>query len=90
MNSFSIDGVDDNRIDVTGHTSEVIQDAVAEFNLMTNQFSAEYGHSAGGQFNITTKSGTNKFHGSAWLFNNNRDFNAMDNLEKGAGLSAPR
>ena len=90
MNSFSIDGVDDNRIDVTGHTSEVIQDAVSEFNLMTNQFSAEYGHSAGGQFNITTKSGTNKFHGSAWLFNNNRDFNAMDNLEKGAGLTAPR
>jgi hypothetical protein len=82
MNSFSIDGVDDNRIDVTGHTSEVIQDAVAEFSLITNQFSAEYGHSAGGQFNITTKSGTNKLHGSAWLFNNNRDFNAMDNLEK--------
>ena len=90
MNSFSIDGVDDNRIDVTGHTSEVIQDAVAEFNLMTNQFSAEFGHSAGGQFNIITKSGTNKLHGSAWLFNDNRDFNAMDNLEKGSDLTRPR
>lgn len=90
LNSFNIDGVDDNRIDVTGHTSEVIQDAVADFNLVTNQFSAELGHSAGGQFNIVTKSGTNTWHGSAWEYNNNRDFNAMDNLEKASDLTAPR
>jgi Carboxypeptidase regulatory-like domain/TonB dependent receptor-like, beta-barrel len=90
LNSFNIDGVDDNRVDVTGHTSEVIPEAVADFNLVTNMFSAELGHSAGGQFNIVTKSGTNAWHGAAWEFNNNRDFNAMDNLEKGSGLTAPR
>jgi hypothetical protein len=90
MNSFSIDGVDDNRIDVTGHVSEVIPEAVADFNLVTNMFSAELGHSAGGQFNIITKSGTNNWHGTAWGFNVNRDFNAMDNLEKGSGLTEPR
>lgn len=90
LNSFNIDGVDDNRVDVTGHTSEVIPEAVADFNLVTNMFSAELGHSAGGQFNIVTKSGTNDWHGSLWEFNNNRDFNAMDNLEKGSGLTAPR
>jgi hypothetical protein len=90
LNSFNIDGVDDNRVDVTGHTSEVIPEAVADFNLVTNMFSAEVGHSAGGQFNIVTKSGTNNWHGSFWEFNNNRDFNAMDNLEKGSGLTDPR
>jgi len=90
LNSFSIDGVDDNRVDVTGHTSEVILEAVADFNLVTNMFSAELGHSAGGQFNIVTKSGTNNWHGSFWEYNNNRNFNAMDNLEKGSGLTAPR
>ena len=90
LNSFTIDGVDDNRVDVTGHTSEVIPEAVSDFNLVTNMFSAELGHSAGGQFNIITKSGTNTWHGSAWEFNNNRDFNAMDNLEKSSGLFEPR
>ena len=90
LNSFNIDGVDDNRVDVTGHTSEVIPEAVADFNLVTNVFSAELGHSAGGQFNIVTKSGTNDWHGSFWEFNNNRNFNAMDNLEKSSRLRAPR
>jgi hypothetical protein len=90
LNSFNIDGVDDNRVDVTGHTSEVIPEAVADFNLVTNMFSAELGHSAGGQFNIVTKSGTNNWHGSFWAFNNNRNFNAMDNLEQASGLTAPR
>ncbi|MFB3916879.1 MAG: TonB-dependent receptor domain-containing protein [Terriglobales bacterium] len=90
MNSFSIDGVDDNRVDVTGHTTDVIPEAVADFNLITNMFNAEQSHSAGGQFNIITKSGTNTWHGSAWEYNNNRDFNARDNLEKASGLSEPR
>jgi hypothetical protein len=84
LNSFNIDGVDDNRVDVTGHTSEVIPEAIADFNLVTNMFSAEQSHSAGGQFNLITRSGTNSWHGAAWEFNNNRNFNAMDNLEKGA------
>jgi hypothetical protein len=90
LNSFNIDGVDDNRVDVTGHTSDVIPEAVADFNLVTNMFSAELGHSAGGQFNVVTKSGTNTWHGSVWGFNNNRNFNAMDNLEKSSGLTKPR
>jgi hypothetical protein len=90
LNSFNIDGVDDNRVDVTGHTSEIIPEAVADFNLVTNMFSAEIGHSAGGQFNVVTKSGTNNWHGSLWEYNNNRDFNAMDNLEKDNGFTEPR
>ena len=84
MNSFTIDGVDDNRVDVTGHTSQVIPEAVQDFQLITNMFTAEQGHSAGGQFNLITRSGTNNWHGAGWEYNNNRDFNAMDNLEKSA------
>jgi len=82
FNGFSIDGVDDNRIDVNGPVQPVIQESVAEFTLLTNQFAAEYGHSAGGLFNIVTKSGTNNWHGSVWEFNRNRNFNAADNLQK--------
>ncbi len=84
FNGFSIDGVDDNRLDVNGPTQPVIQESVAEFTLLTNQFGAEYGHSAGGQFNIVTKSGTNDWHGSAWWYNRNRDFDGATNQEKTA------
>jgi Carboxypeptidase regulatory-like domain/TonB dependent receptor len=82
FNSFTIDGADDNRLDVNGPTQPVIQDSVAEFTLLTNEFGAEYGHSAGGQFAITTKSGTNSWHGDAWLYNRNRNYNGANNLEK--------
>jgi hypothetical protein len=83
-NNFMVDGVDDNNVGVTGNNSTVIPDAVGEFNLVTNQFSAEYGHSAGGQFNIVTKSGTNAWHGSGEEYFQNRNLNAMDNLTKSA------
>ncbi len=82
FNGFNIDGVDDNRIDVNGPVQPVIQESIAEFTLLTNQFSAEYGHSAGGIFNVITKSGTNSWHGAAWENNRNRNYDAADNLQK--------
>src|SRR3989440_1680386 len=82
FNGFSIDGVDDNRADVNGPITPVIQDSVAEFTLLTNQFSAENGHSAGGQFAITTKSGTNNWHGEAHEYDRNRNYDAPNNQEK--------
>jgi len=86
FNGFSIDGVDDNKIDTNGPTQPVIQESVAEFTLLTNQFSAENGHSAGGQFNIVTKSGTNNWHGAGWGYNRNRNYDAFDNLQKDRGV----
>ncbi len=59
QNSFVVDGIDNNDVSVTGPIQPIIPDAVAEFTLLTNQFSAEYGHSTAGQFIQTTKSGTN-------------------------------
>jgi len=87
FNGFSIDGVDDNKVNTNGPTQPVIQESVAEFTLLTNQFSAEYGHSAGGQFNIVTKSGTNSWHGAGWGYNRNRDFDAATNQEIAAAAS---
>src|SRR5215472_13474856 len=91
FNGFSIDGVDDNKIDTNGPTQPVIQESVAEFTLLTNQFTAENGHSAGGQFNIVTKSGTNNWHGAGWGYNRNRDLNAATNQEiaTAAALQTP-
>jgi hypothetical protein len=83
-NNFTIDGVDNNDVSLTGPQSPVIQDAVAEFNLLTNMFSAEFGHSTAGQFNILTKSGTNEVHGSAFWYGQNKNLNAFDNLTKAA------
>jgi hypothetical protein len=84
MNNFTVDGLDDNRVDITGTITNIMNDAVAEFTLITNQFSADLGHSAGGQFNVVTKSGTNVWHGTAAILNNNRNYNAFDNIEKQA------
>src|ERR1700682_1799289 len=85
FNGFNIDGVEDNKLDTNGPTQPVIQESVAEFTLLTNQFSADNGHSAGGLFNIVTKSGTNSWHGAGWAFNRNRNYDAFDNQDKARG-----
>jgi Carboxypeptidase regulatory-like domain len=85
FNGFNIDGVEDNKLDTNGPTQPVIQESVAEFALLTNQFSADNGHSAGGLFNIVTKSGTNSWHGADWWFNRNRNYDALDNQQKARG-----
>ncbi|HKV77121.1 MAG TPA: TonB-dependent receptor [Candidatus Sulfotelmatobacter sp.] len=86
-NNFNVDGVDDNNLGVTGNNSTVIPDAVSEFAVQTNQFSAEYGHSAGGQFSLITKTGTNRLHGSGEWYLQNRNFNSLDNITKQQILS---
>ena len=82
QNNFVVDGVDNNDPTSTGSLAPVIQEAVEEFSLLTNQFSAEYGHSTAGQFITTTKSGTNEWLGRAWWFNQNRHTNSLDNLTR--------
>ena len=66
QNGFTIDGASNTDQQVSVSSLEVTQDAVAEFSVSTNQFSAEYGAAAGGQFNVVTRSGTNDLHGAAW------------------------
>ncbi len=77
-NNFMIEGIDNNDKSVTGPLVQVPNDAVGEFTLITNQFSPEFGHSAGGQFNTIVTSGTNSFHGRAYEYFQNRNLNAID------------
>lgn len=77
-NNFNIDGVDNNSKSVTGPLVNVPNDAVANFTLLQNQFSPEFGHSSGGQFNTVVRSGTNTFHGVAYEYFQNRNLNAID------------
>ena len=81
-NNFTIEGVDNNDKSVTGPLVNVPNDAVAEFSLLQNNFSAEYGHSSGGQFNQVIKSGTNEIHGLAYIYNQNRNYFALDTQQK--------
>ncbi len=79
-NNFVLDGVDNNDISVTGPVQEVIPDTVGEFTVLTNQFSAEYGHSTAAQYIVNTKTGTNELHGKAWYYLRNRKLDASDNI----------
>jgi hypothetical protein len=85
-NNFMIDGQDTNEPGVAGRSQWVNNpDIVQEVRLITNQFLAEYGRSAGSVVSAITKSGTNELHGSAfWFYNGNR-LNSMSNLDKAAG-----
>jgi hypothetical protein len=90
-NNFTIEGVDNNRKDVTGPNAAIPSESVAEFTLLQNQFQAEYGHSSGGQFNTIVKSGTNHFHGELYEYVENRNLNAEDQTFKTQGiLTNPR
>ena len=81
FNSFILDGLDNNAYGTSnqGFSYQVVQaspDAVQEFRLDTNNYSAEYGRAAGAVINASIRSGTNQFHGSAWEFMRNTDLNA--------------
>ena len=82
-NNFMIEGVDNNNKSVTGPLVYVPNDAVGDFTLITNQFSPEFGHSAGGQFNTNIVTGTNKFHGRVYEYFQNRDLNAASGIAGG-------
>ncbi len=64
-----LDGVENISIFSVGIGENVPIDAVQEYSIVTNNFSAEYGRASGGVVNVTTKAGTNAFHGSVWEFN---------------------
>src|SRR5579875_2314627 len=85
-NNFMIDGVDNNSKSVTGPSLYVPNESVSEFTVLQNQFQAEYGHSAGAQFNTDLKSGTNQFHGTLYDYVENRDLNAVDQTYKNQGI----
>ncbi|MEO6237627.1 MAG: TonB-dependent receptor, partial [Vicinamibacterales bacterium] len=81
VNSFILDGVDNNSYGTSnqGFSNQVVQvspDAVEQFKVQTNNFSAEYGRTGGAVINASMRSGTNAFHGTGWEFNRNTKLNA--------------
>jgi outer membrane receptor protein involved in Fe transport len=78
-NNFTLDGTDNNDLSIGGPNFFVSnQDSVQEFQLITNNYSAQYGRNQGAVVNIITKAGTNEFHGSAFEFH--RNSSALDAL----------
>jgi hypothetical protein len=75
-NNFLLDGMDNNQVsdNLLGYTPS--PDAIEEFNLITNNASAEFGNFEGGIVSATIKSGTNSYHGDAWEFFRNDKLNA--------------
>jgi hypothetical protein len=87
-NNFTIEGVDNNNKSVTGPLVQIPNDAVAEFTLLQNNFSPEFGHSSGGQFNQVVKSGSNDYHGLLYEYFENKNLNAADNFAVVSGNPA--
>jgi Carboxypeptidase regulatory-like domain len=99
-NNFLLDGVDNNDSDVRGYVLQPSVDAIQEFKIATNSYSAEYGVASAGQVNIVTRSGSNEFHGTIYDYLRNKDLDArnfFDGPEKpqfirnqfGAALGGP-
>lgn len=83
VNNYMLDGIDNNTkiVDLQNSSPVVIQpsvDALQEFRIETNNYSAQYGYSAGAVVNATIKSGTNGFHGDAFEFLRNGEVDARN------------
>src|SRR5687767_5634774 len=91
VNSFMLDGVDNNSYGTSnqGFSNQVVQlspDAVEEFKVQTNNFSAEFGRTGGAVVNASMKSGTNQFRGSVWECNRNDALNAVGFFKPSSGV----
>jgi outer membrane receptor protein involved in Fe transport len=83
QNNFLLDGVDNNTMseNVQELSTQVVHesvDAIQEFKVITDPYSAEYGRSPGAAIIVATKSGTNRFHGTLWEFLRNDKFDSAD------------
>jgi hypothetical protein len=90
-NNFMVDGMDNNAYGTSnqGFSNQVVQlspDAVQEFRVQTDNFSAEYGRAGGAVINASIRSGTNQFHGSAWEFLRNTKLNAVGFFRPSTGV----
>ena len=88
LNNVVIDGADDNQAffsEERGRTREAYSTAgssVREFAVNTGVYSAQYGRAAGGVINSVTKSGGNSFHGDAYFYDRESNWNAYNNYAK--------
>ena len=84
-NAFIVNGSDAEEDVNMGAAIIPTLDSIAEFRILTNNFDAEYGEFSGGQINVVTKSGTNEFHGNAFEFLRNTNFDARNYFSPARG-----
>ncbi len=77
-NLVNVDGADATDNSTNGVRSTVSQEAVQEFQIITNGYAPEYGRASGGVVNIITRSGSNQFHGDVYGYLRNRNFQAVN------------
>jgi hypothetical protein len=75
-NAFLLDGAVNTDPDYNAISYVPILDTISEFQVQTGQFSAQYGGASGSQINVTTKQGSNAFHGAAWEFLRNQELDS--------------
>ncbi len=88
-NNVTVDGLDNNDETVGSIRAMFSQDAVQEFQVLTNGFSAEFGKAAGGVINVVTRSGTNTTRGTAYGFFRDDSLNARNYFERFSLLGEP-
>ena len=81
-NNITVDGVDNNDAAVGAVRATFSQEAVREFQVLTNSYSAEFGKASGGVVNIVTKSGTNRLSGNLFGYFRDEALNAKEHFEK--------
>ncbi len=82
-NGFILNGIIVQETGYSGAGAIPNLDSILEFRILTNNYDAEYGNYAGGQINVVTKSGTNQWHGNAFEFLRNTDFDAANFFAEG-------
>jgi hypothetical protein len=94
QNNFLLDGVDNNSIsenvqELTTQVSRPSVDAIQEFKVVTSPYAAEYGRSPGAAVSVSTKSGTNEFHGTGYEYYRNEHMDTIDYFSKLAKVAKP-
>jgi Carboxypeptidase regulatory-like domain/TonB dependent receptor len=77
-NGFRVDGADASERFTMGAAIIPNLDSIAEFRILTSNFDAQYGNYGGGQIDVVTKSGSNRFHGELFEFLRNTDFDSRN------------
>jgi hypothetical protein len=88
LNNYLMDGMDNNSNDSGGNVLYTSVDAIQEFKVQTNSYSAEFGRSGGAVINAVIKSGSNQLHGSVFEFMRNSSLDARDYFEDPATKKA--